>query len=100
MKKYRVKWTPHAGTWITPELVKAARALVKWTQRELARQAAVPPMALAHFERGAADMTLAERMQIVAALAREQIRFCRGSDRTAEPMIGVQRLSSARLDRR
>lgn len=88
----QIQWEETAP-WITPALVKAARALLGWTQTDLAAHAGVGHSTIADFERGSRETELHIRMQIVFALARAKIRFCCGKNIKKRTYVGVQLLT-------
>lgn len=51
---------------LTPELTKAARALLKWTQADLAKASQIPLSNIKNFERGSLD----PRASLLAQLER------------------------------
>ncbi len=62
----------------TPRQVKAARALLAWTQTELAKEAKIATSTLADFERGERTPITNNAEAIAAALKRHGIRFTGG----------------------
>ena len=62
----------------TPRQVKAARALLAWTQIELAKEAKIATSTLADFERGERTPIANNAEAIAAALKRHGITFTRG----------------------
>ncbi|UTC29920.1 helix-turn-helix protein [Bajunvirus bajun] len=58
--------------------IKAARALLDWTQADLAQAANVGLSTLADFERGAREPIRAVMASILVALTHEGIRFVPG----------------------
>lgn len=72
---------------LSPQQCKAARALLDWSQGDLARKSKVSPSTLANFEAGKRipyDRTLAD---IVEAFTNEGIEFV-----SNHPRIGVVRV--------
>lgn len=63
--------------WLTPFLVKAARGLLGWSQRELASQAKIGVSTLADFERGARLTEPLVLRKILRTLNRARVRFVR-----------------------
>lgn len=90
----KIRWEESAP-WITPALVRAARGLLGWSQKELAAKAAVPLSAVVSFERGVRDPDPAARLQIVFAFSRAKVKFCRGTE-TKRREYGVQFLGVPR----
>lgn len=92
--KPKFKWQANAP-WITPALVRAARGLLGWSQRELAHHAAVSLSTVKRFEADVCEPAPTTRLQILFAFSRARIRFCR-TGREQDPdhrrMIGVQLL--------
>lgn len=88
----QIQWEENAP-WITPALVKAARALLGWNQGDLAERAGVGHSTVADFERGTRDTELHIRMQIVFAFARAKILFCRGKNDKKRTYVGVRLLT-------
>lgn len=81
----------------TPRQVKAARALLAWTQTELAKEAKIATSTLADFERGERTPIANNAEAIAAALKRHGITFTRGGavtgpanvSRTSAPKPGA-----------
>ena len=63
---------------LSPEQVKAARALLAWTQLELAAQAKVATSTLADFERGSRTPVANNAQAIRDALERQGLKFVGG----------------------
>ena len=60
---------------ITPRQIRAARALLDWSQQELADKAIVSLNALARLERGAVDPRMSKLSAVEKALAKAGIEF-------------------------
>lgn len=71
----------------TPRQVKAARALLAWTQTELAKEAKIATSTLADFERGERTPIANNAEAIAAALRRHGITFTRGGAVTGSSHI-------------
>ena len=69
----------------TPRQVKAARALLAWTQTQLAKEAGIAISTLADFERGERTPVANNAQAIAAALMRQGITFTRGGAVTGPP---------------
>ena len=63
---------------LTPEQVKAARALLAWSQQELATQARVSPSTIADFERGSRTPVANNAQAIRDALETRGLQFIAG----------------------
>lgn len=66
---------------ITPRQIRAARALLDWSQQELADKAIVSLNALARLERGAVDPRMSTLSAVEKALEKSGIEFIPESDR-------------------
>ncbi len=64
---------------VTPELIRGARGLLGWTQRQLAVKAQIGTSTLADFERGARDTQRLVLRRLAAVLEGAGIRFVYGS---------------------
>ena len=60
---------------ITPRQIRAARALLGWSQRDLVDKAIISPAALARLETGKADTRLSTLVAVQRALEAEGIEF-------------------------
>ncbi|MEI9406995.1 helix-turn-helix domain-containing protein [Mesorhizobium argentiipisi] len=60
---------------VSPRQIRAARALLGWSQQELADKAIVSLNALARLESGKVDSRLSTMQAIEAALARAGVEF-------------------------
>lgn len=60
---------------ITPRQIKAARALLGWSQQDLADRAIVSPNALTRLERGQVDSRSSTMIAIETALIRAGVEF-------------------------
>lgn len=63
---------------ITPEQTRAARALLAWSQRQLAAEAQISPSTLADFERGSRTPVANNAKAIRAALEAQGLQFIAG----------------------
>ncbi|MBI5162844.1 MAG: helix-turn-helix domain-containing protein [Magnetospirillum sp.] len=72
---------------ITPRQIRAARALLGWSQAELAQRAGVHKNALARLEAGRTDPRVSTMDAVIEALTAEGITFTVDADGSAE---GVQ----------
>ena len=70
------EWDPM----ITPGQIRAARALLGWSQQTLADKARLSRTALAELERNGADTRLSTIVKIRSALEAAGIRFSIGED--------------------
>ena len=70
----------HAGIVTTPRQIRAARALLGWSQEELADRAGVARSALARLEAGRADPRAATVEALEDALQAGGVEFLRASD--------------------
>jgi hypothetical protein len=86
------KEPPFVAADLTPGLVKVARKLLKWRQRDLALAARLPLATVLRFERYHAELSAPERLQLVFAFSRQKIRFCRGREPEGRTRFGVQYL--------
>ena len=66
---------------ITPRQIRAARALLDWSQQELADKAIVSLNALARLERGTVDPRMSTLSAVERALQKAGIEFIPESDR-------------------
>jgi DNA-binding transcriptional regulator YiaG len=64
---------------VAPAQIKAARALIGWTQRDLATKAKVSMASLANYERGASTLMAQNRAAIQTALEAGGIVFLNGT---------------------
>ena len=60
---------------ISPQKLKAARALVEWTGEDLAKQSGVALTSVRNFERGEASMTMETHEKLARALEKAGVRF-------------------------
>ncbi|CDX39596.1 Helix-turn-helix motif [Mesorhizobium plurifarium] len=63
------------GRMVSPRQIRAARALLGWSQQELADKAIVSLNALARLESGKVDSRVSTMQAIEAALARAGVEF-------------------------
>lgn len=66
---------------ITPRQIRAARALLDWSQQELADSAIISLNALARLERGAVDPRTSTLSAVEKALVEAGIEFLSASDK-------------------
>ena len=66
---------------ITPRQIRAARALLNWSQQELADKAIVSLIALARLERGAVDPRMSTLTAVEKALIRAGVEFISAADK-------------------
>ena len=66
---------------ITPRQIRAARALLDWSQQDLADKAIVSLNALARLERGTVDPRMSTLSAVERALVKAGIEFIPESDR-------------------
>lgn len=78
----------------TPKQVKAARALLAWTQGDLAKEAGIAVSTLADFERGERTPVNNNVQAITLALEKQGIRFTGGGAVTGPPGSVAARFSA------
>lgn len=66
---------------ISPRQIRAARALLNWTQQDLADKAIVSLNAVVRLEKGTADTRTSTLVAIQAALTKAGIEFLPNSDK-------------------
>ena len=76
---------------ITAAQIRAARALLGWTQDELADRAIVPKSAVARLERGEVDPRLSTLKAVRGALEAAGIEFLAGGGKGVIVRIGSPR---------
>jgi predicted transcriptional regulator len=69
------------GLMISPRQIKAARALLGWSQRELADRAIVSPNALTRLEKGQVDSRMSTLDSVEKALRKGGIEFIAAGDK-------------------
>ena len=63
---------------IVPAQIRAARALIEWTQAELAAASGLSEMSIKNIERGFTDPRVSTLSAIIRALEAEGIEFTNG----------------------
>lgn len=82
----------YSGSVITREMIRAARALVGWSQRELAAASGISEVAIKNIERGATDPRLSTLTAIAEAFDRAGVLFLEAGDvRDGGPGVRLKR---------
>ena len=63
---------------ITPEQIRAARALLNWSQADLANACEVASQSIKNIERGVTDPRLSTAMAIKSSLEKAGVQFLEG----------------------
>jgi transcriptional regulator with XRE-family HTH domain len=79
---------------LTPKQVRAARALLAWSQQDLARQAGVATSTIADFERGHRTPVATNAHAIRAALETAEINFVPGGAIIGPPLPAIPLIQS------
>jgi len=84
---------------ITPRQIRAARALLNWSQQELADKAIVSLNALARLERGTVDPRMSTLAAVEKALARAGVEFIPAADKGEGVRLAVPESERSRKAR-
>ncbi len=75
---------------LTPAQIRAARALVGWSQDELAEASGVARQSIKNIERGVTDPRLSTAMVIKTTLEKAGVQFLNQSDTARGPGVALK----------
>jgi DNA-binding XRE family transcriptional regulator len=80
---------------ITPAQIRAARALLNWSQQDLAEASGVASQSIKNIERGVTDPRLSTATTIVSTLEKAGVQFLDPTDSAAGPGAALRVAESA-----
>lgn len=80
---------------ITPEQIRAARALLNWSQAQLAEVSQIASQSIKNIERGVTDPRLSTAMAIKTTLEKAGVQFLDPHDAATGPGVALKASESA-----
>ncbi len=74
---------------LTPAQIRAARALLNWSQASLAEASGVASQSIKNIERGVTDPRLSTAMAIKTTLEKAGVRFLEAGDSATGPGVAL-----------
>jgi DNA-binding XRE family transcriptional regulator len=75
---------------ITPEQIRAARALLNWSQNDLAEASEIASQSIKNIERGVTDPRLSTAVAIKTTLEKAGVQFLDGGAVAAGPGVAMR----------
>jgi DNA-binding XRE family transcriptional regulator len=75
---------------LTPAQIRAARALLNWSQAQLAEASEVASQSIKNIERGVTDPRLSTAMAIKTSLEKAGVQFLEPSDSATGPGVALK----------